>query len=201
MIAPVLGNRRVVQISTAYDQGGGAYGDSTLYRPGCLITALCDDGSIWQKYPAETWQAVDAVSVEPQPDAAALQAQLDAANEGAWRYEDQLNAALKSLQEIADMHVGDQPPAMTGYSEVDWVKRHVGIMRHIASTAVKTIVADEAAKPKPVDLTAELLAALNGVLWMADEWFKYSGCDATCADEYRRDLDRADAALAKAGVQ
>lgn len=137
----------------------------------------------------------------PQLDIAALQAQLDATNEGAWEYERQLNAALKSLQEIADMHVGDQPAAMTGYSEVDWVKRHVGIMRHIASTAVKTIVADEAAKPKPVDLTAELVAALEGIRWMALEWFKYSGSDATCADEYRRDLDLADEALAKAGAQ
>lgn len=52
-------------------------------------------------------------------------------------------------------------------------------------------------KPEP-DASADLLAALDGVLWMAEEWFKYSCCDSTRGDEYRRELDKAEAAIAKA---
>lgn len=51
-------------------------------------------------------------------------------------------------------------------------------------------------KPVP-DASADLLAALDGVLWMAEEWFKYSCCDSTRGDEYRRELDKAEAAIAK----
>lgn len=104
---------------------------------------------------ASIWREVE----KRQPaDTNSLQAQLDAANEGAWAYEDKMNAALKSLQEIADMRVGDQPAAMSHYSEENWVRRHVGIMRHLAGTAVKTIVADEAAKPKPVETVYEIIS-------------------------------------------
>lgn len=60
---------------------------------------------------------------------------------------------------------------------------------------------DAKANGRLISAAPDLLAALQSVMWMAEEWFKYSGCDATCADEYRRDLDRADAVLAKAGAQ
>lgn len=92
-------------------------------------------------------------------DCCALQSQLDAANEGAWEYERQLNAALKSLQEIADMRVGDQPAALAHYSEADWVRRHAVMMQHIAYTAVKAIVADEGAKPKPIETAYDIISS------------------------------------------
>jgi hypothetical protein len=40
-----------------------------------------------------------------------------------------------------------------------------------------------------------LRAALQGVLWMAEEWFKHDGSDATFDDDYKQELDAARAAL------
>lgn len=152
-------------------------------------------------------------------DCCSLQSQLDAANEGAWEYERRLNAALKCLQEIADMHVGDQPAALAHYSEADWVRRHAVMMQHIAYTAVKAIVADEAAKPKPVDSTAELVAALKGFLFWAQTRCpceneepnpctlcgasieNLEGCKAVDRTIPPDILGEARAALAKAGAQ
>lgn len=42
-----------------------------------------------------------------------------------------------ALQEIADMHIGDQPAAYNG-DELVWAHRHVGHMRQKALSALKT---------------------------------------------------------------
>ena len=44
----------------------------------------------------------------------------------------------------------------------------------------------------------ELLEALQGVLWMAEEWFKYGGDETTFSDDYKESLDKARDAIAKA---
>lgn len=53
--------RRIVQISTSYDQGGGELHGSTRWEPGTIITALCDDGSVWQRHAAYPWSRVEAL--------------------------------------------------------------------------------------------------------------------------------------------
>ena len=44
----------------------------------------------------------------------------------------------------------------------------------------------------------ELLEALQGVLWMAEEWFKHGGDETTFSDGYKESLDEARAAILKA---
>lgn len=178
-------------MSMARERGTGI--SVTCIRCGVVIMTCREDvPDIHPEQIAEQW------NIRSSADVAALQAQLDAANEGAWEYERQLHVALKSLQEIADMHVGDQPAARN-MPELDWVERHVGIMRHIASTAVKTIVADEAAKPKPVDLTPDLIVALKYACDEIAELRRYANNHGGMYDhvEYREGL----AALDKAGAQ
>jgi hypothetical protein len=44
----------------------------------------------------------------------------------------------------------------------------------------------------------ELLEALQGVLWMAEEWFKHGGDKTTFFDGYKESLNEARAAILKA---
>jgi len=44
----------------------------------------------------------------------------------------------------------------------------------------------------------ELLEALQGVLWMAEEWFKHGGDETTFSDDYKESLDEARAVILKA---
>jgi hypothetical protein len=44
----------------------------------------------------------------------------------------------------------------------------------------------------------ELLEALQGVLWMAEEWFKHGGDETTFSDGYKESLNEARAAILKA---
>jgi hypothetical protein len=43
-----------------------------------------------------------------------------------------------------------------------------------------------------------LLEALQGVLWMAEEWFKHGGDETTFSDSYKESLDEARAVILKA---
>lgn len=43
----------------------------------------------------------------------------------------------------------------------------------------------------------KLRAALSGVLWMAEEWFKHGGDETTFADEYEAKLEAARAVITK----
>jgi hypothetical protein len=42
-----------------------------------------------------------------------------------------------------------------------------------------------------------LRAALNGVLWMAEDWYQYGGDETTFANDHKKALDEATAALAE----
>lgn len=45
-----------------------------------------------------------------------------------------------------------------------------------------------------------LRAALNGVLWMAEEWFKHGGDETTFADDYEAKLEAARAASTQENI-
>lgn len=47
-------------------------------------------------------------------------------------------------------------------------------------------------------LNTELLEALKGVLWMAEEWYRHGGDETTMAADYGGAIERANAAIAKA---
>jgi len=75
------------------------------------------------------------------------------------------------------------------------------MMAEIAASnhfAVKYLAHIDEQNVEVARLTAEnekLRAALQGVLWMAEEWFKHDGSDATFDDDYKQELDAARTAL------
>jgi hypothetical protein len=75
------------------------------------------------------------------------------------------------------------------------------MMAEIAASnhfAVKYLAHIDEQNVEVARLTAEnekLRAALQGVLWMAEEWFKHDGSDATFDDDYKQELDAARATL------
>ncbi len=53
-------------------------------------------------------------------------------------------------------------------------------------------------KARLIAAAPELLEALQGVLWMAEEWFKHGGDETTFSDSYKESLDEARAVILKA---